>query len=292
MGSASLVSFFPPRSNCVAALEGGRGGTGSRDPRQTGRDPRPDEVASTIDTKNLDNILGAGKIDGVIVPGGFGERGVEGKIACVEHARTRGVPYLGICLGFQVAVIELARHAAGLSGANSTEFDARCAHPVISELPEQKKIEGLGGTMRLGAHDVLLEPETLAWHLFEPGESGVIRQRFRHRWEVDPAYIDRLYAAGLRFSGRHPSQPIMQVLELPPEVHPYFIAAQFHPELTSRPLAPHPMFMGLVAAGIARANPAYAVAPEPPSAARWLWSAAGNGQRVAVSSVAAANRRS
>ena len=195
---------------------------------------------SDIDTGNVDRRLGDEGIDAIIVPGGFGERGVEGKIACVEYVRRKRIPYLGICLGFQMAVIEYARHVLGLDGANSTEFDDGCAHPVIAELPEQKKIEGLGGTMRLGAHEVLVEPNTLAWLLFEPGDAATIRQRFRHRWEVEPAYIDRLVAAGLRFSGRHPRYPIMQVLELDQAVHPYFIAAQFHPELTSRPITPAP----------------------------------------------------
>ncbi|MHC4209401.1 MAG: CTP synthase, partial [Planctomycetota bacterium] len=118
---------------------------------------------SEIDTGNVDRRLGGEGIDAIIVPGGFGERGVEGKIACVEYVRRKRIPYLGICLGFQMAVIEYARHVLGLEGANSTEFDDGCAHPVIAELPEQKEIEGLGGTMRLGAHDVLVEPDTLAW---------------------------------------------------------------------------------------------------------------------------------
>jgi CTP synthase len=194
---------------------------------------------SDIDTGNADRRLRDEGIDAIIVPGGFGERGVEGKIACVEYVRRQRIPYLGICLGFQMAVIEYARHVLGLEGANSTEFDDDCAHPVIAELPEQKKIEGLGGTMRLGAHAVLLEPDTLAWSLFEPGDAATIRQRFRHRWEVEPAYIDRLVAAGLRFSGRHPRYPIMQVLELDQAFHPYFIAAQFHPEAgDERPTPP------------------------------------------------------
>ena len=194
-------------------------------------------------------------VHAIIVPGGFGERGVEGKIACVQYVRTHGVPYLGICLGFQVAVIEYARTVLGLTGADSTEFNATCPDPVIAELPEQKKIEGLGGTMRLGAQDVLIENDSLASFLFEPGASKMVRQRFRHRFEVEPEYIDRLQAGGLRFSGRHPKYPIMQVLELGADAHPYFIAAQFHPELTSRPLDPHPMFMGLVANAIKYANP-------------------------------------
>jgi CTP synthase len=210
-----------------------------------------------------------GLIDGVIVPGGFGERGVEGKIACVEFVRTHGIPYLGICLGFQVAVIEYARNVLGLTGANSTEFNPDTAHPVISELPEQKRIEGLGGTMRLGAQDVVLDAGSLASFLFD--DRTLIRERFRHRYEVDPEYIERLQKAGLRFSGRHPTQPIMQVLELPTDVHPYFIGGQFHPELTSRPLRPQPMFMGLIAAAMVRANPK---AAHEGAVAKWLRTAA------------------
>lgn len=200
-------------------------------------------------------------LDGVIVPGGFGSRGVEGKIACVKHCRVSGIPYLGICLGFQVAVIEFARNVLGITDASSTEFDPMCGSPVISELPDQKKIEGLGGTMRLGAQDVQITPGSLA--SFLAGGATSVRERFRHRYEVDPSYIERLEAGGLIFSGRHPEQPIMQVLELPsraeaeegvapakPITHPYFIGAQCHPELTSRPLNPQPLFMGLVAAAL------------------------------------------
>ena len=225
---------------------------------------------SDITQANVADRLGGNGIHGVIVPGGFGERGVEGKIACVRHAREQRIPYLGICLGFQMAVIDYARHVLKLQGANSTEFEPDCPHPVIAELPEQKKIEGLGGTMRLGAQDVLLEPDSLAWMLFEPGEQATVPQRFRHRWEVEPAYVDRLTAAGLRFSGRHPDYPIMQVLELDRSAHPYFLAAQFHPELTSRPLRPHPMFMGLVAAAIVRAEPDLAQESMPATLLRWL----------------------
>jgi len=215
-------------------------------------------------------------VHAIIVPGGFGERGVEGKIACVEYVRNQGIPYLGICLGFQVAVIEFARDVLGLTEANSTEFNADSPDAVISELPEQKKIEGLGGTMRLGAQDLLLEDDSLAAMLFEPGASKMIRQRFRHRFEVEPEYIDRLQAGGLRFSGRHPKYPIMQVLELAAEAHPYFIAAQFHPELTSRPLNPHPMFMGLVANAIKRANPELG-RDETSRLSRWLQTPASSG---------------
>ena len=225
--------------------------------------------SSDVTMENVGDRLGGQGVHGVIVPGGFGERGVEGKIACVRHAREQRIPYLGICLGFQVAVIDYARHVLGLTGANSTEFDTQCADPVISELPEQKKIEGLGGTMRLGAQDVVIEPDSLAWSMFAPAEAGMIRQRFRHRWEVEPAYIDRLTAAGLRFTGRHPKYPIMQVLELDRTVHPYFIAGQFHPELTSRPLRPHAMFMGLVAAAIMASEPNMDRDSMPASLRRW-----------------------
>ncbi|MGA0285412.1 MAG: CTP synthase [Phycisphaerales bacterium] len=205
-------------------------------------------------------------VDAVLVPGGFGTRGVEGKIRCVEHARIRGLPYLGICLGFQVAVIEYARNVLGLADAHSTEFDPDTPHPVISELPEQKRLEGImGGTMRLGGHDVDLSAGSFASHLY--GGATRIRERFRHRYEVDPSFIETLESSGLTFSGRHPNQPIMQVLELPASIHPCFLGAQFHPELTSRPLAPQPLFMGLLAAALAERHPGEDLGPE---AARWL----------------------
>ena len=189
-------------------------------------------------------------VEGVIVPGGFGSRGAAGKITCLRHARISKLPYLGICYGFQMAVIEYARNVCGLEGADSTEITPDCANPVIDILPEQKKIEGLGGNMRLGGQDVDIKPSTLAWELF--GKAGRTRMRFRHRYEVDPRYIETLEKAGLIFSGRHPTHPIMQVLELPRDVHPYFIGTQAHPCLTSRPLRPQPMFVQLVAAAMAR----------------------------------------
>jgi len=181
---------------------------------------------------------------GIIVPGGFGVRGTEGKIACIKYARENGIPYLGLCYGFQMAVIEFARHVCKLEGANSTEIDPDTPHPVIDILPEQKQIEGLGGNMRLGGRDIELKANTLASRLFNG--SPEIRMRFRHRYEVDPKYIDRLESAGMIFSGKAPDYPIMQILELPTEVHPYFVGTQAHPELQSRPLRPQPLFMGLV----------------------------------------------
>ena len=196
---------------------------------------------------NADSKLEAADLDAVIVPGGFGERGIEGKLASVKWAREHGIPFLGICLGFQMAVIEFARNVVQLDDANSAEFDVNCLNPVISELPDQKEIEGLGGTMRLGGQDVAITAGSFAEQLY--GSTNV-RERFRHRYEVEPKYIQQLTDAGLHFSGRHPKHEIMQVLELSSDVHPYFVAGQFHPELTSRPLRPQPMFMGLIAAGI------------------------------------------
>ncbi|MBN2111589.1 CTP synthase [Candidatus Woesearchaeota archaeon] len=182
-------------------------------------------------------------VDGVIVPGGFGKRGSEGKIKCVQYLRENKVPYLGICFGFQMAVIEFARNVCGIKDANSTELEPETKAPVISILPEQKKIEGLGGNMRLGGQDVEVKKDTLAYKLY--GKERV-RERFRHRYEVDPEYIKKLEEKGMVFSGKAPKYPIMQILELPG--HPYFIGAQFHPCFTSRPLKPHPMFYGLVEA--------------------------------------------
>jgi CTP synthase len=183
-------------------------------------------------------------VDGVIVPGGFGKRGAEGKIECVKYVRENNIPYLGICFGFQMAVIEFARSMCGLDGANSTEIDPECRHKVISILPEQKKIEGLGGNMRLGGQDVEIKKGTSAYKLY--GSRGMVRERFRHRYEVDPDYISQLEEKGLVFSGKAPKYDIMQILELPG--HPYFIGVQFHPCFTSRPLVPHPLFYGLVEA--------------------------------------------
>jgi CTP synthase len=208
-----------------------------------------------LDTTQIDPTNVAKRLadcHGIIVPGGFGVRGTEGKIVCIRHAREQKVPYLGLCLGFQMAVIEFARNVCGIAGANSTEFDRKSAAPVIDILPEQKKIEGLGGNMRLGGHDIDLVPGTLAARLFDNARTA--RLRFRHRYEVDPKFVPELEKHGLVFSGRHPTQPLMQILELPESVHPFFVGTQAHPELTSRPLKPSPLFMGLVKAAIAYAQ--------------------------------------
>jgi len=185
-------------------------------------------------------------VDGIIVPGGFGTRGAEGKIACIKYARENRLPYLGLCFGFQMAVIEFARNVCGFKNAGTTEIDPDCKEPVIDILPEQKKIEGLGGNMRLGGRDVELKKDTLAWKIHDKAPS--VRMRFRHRYEVDPKYIDTLEKAGMVFSGKAPNQPIMQILELPE--HPFFMGTQAHPCLTSRPLNPQPLFLNFVKAAL------------------------------------------
>ncbi|NIA17120.1 MAG: CTP synthase [Planctomycetes bacterium] len=192
--------------------------------------------------QNLDGV------DGIIVPGGFGVRGTDGKIACVKYARENDLPYLGLCLGFQMAVLEYARNVCGLKDANSTEIDPDCKEPVIDILPQQKKIEGLGGNMRLGGMDIELKKGTIAWKLF--GRVDKVRMRFRHRYEVVPEYVDVLSNAGLVFSGKSPDYPIMQILEIPE--HRFFIGTQAHPCLTSQPLSPQPMFTALAASAIQR----------------------------------------
>ncbi len=204
---------------------------------------------TTVTNENASEYLK--DVDGIIVPGGFGTRGAEGKIACIKYARENNLPYLGLCFGFQMAVIEFARNVCSLPEANSTEIEPGCSEPVIDILPEQKKIEGLGGNMRLGGRDIELKSKTLAWELFNKMDS--VRMRFRHRYEVDPRYIETLEKAGMVFSGKAPNQPIMQILEIPS--NPFFMGTQAHPCLTSRPLKPHPMFVGLVAAAMQKHYP-------------------------------------
>ncbi len=193
-------------------------------------------------------------VHGILVPGGFGERGTEGKIAAVRFARERRVPFLGICFGMQMAVIECARHMAGLSDASSTEFGP-CGNPVVGLLTEwargneiERRAEGgdLGGTMRLGAYPAQLGEGTLARRVY--GNASTIQERHRHRWEVNVHYRPQLEAAGLRFSGMSPDGILPEIVELP--THPWFIGVQFHPELKSKPLDPHPLFSSFIAAAV------------------------------------------
>ncbi len=187
-----------------------------------------------------------GTMDGILIPGGFGVRGVEGKIAAVRFARERGVPFLGICLGLQCAVVEFARHVCGLEGANSSEFDPMTPHPVIDLLPEQKVVKDMGGSMRLGAQPCHLVAGTRAAAAY--GEE-VVYERHRHRYEVNPAYHATLTEAGLVLSGLSKDGRLAEIVEL--EHHPFFVAGQFHPELRSRPTSPHPLFREFVGAAVA-----------------------------------------
>jgi CTP synthase len=185
---------------------------------------------------------------GILVPGGFGVRGIEGKIQAARYAREHGVPYLGICLGMQIAVAEFARHVAGMEGANSTEFDPETPYPVIDLLPEQKEVQDMGGTMRLGADPVKLHDGTRARNVYD---DAVIYERHRHRYEVNNHLRKRLEQAGLVFSGTSPDDRLVEVIELPD--HPFFVASQYHPEFKSRPLRPQPLFREFVGAALERA---------------------------------------
>jgi len=185
-------------------------------------------------------------VDGILIPGGFGGRGIEGKIAAARYARERGVPFLGICLGMQIAVAEFARHVAGMPGANSTEFDPETPHPIVDLLPEQKDVMDMGGTMRLGAEPVVLKPGTKAHAAY--GEE-TIYERHRHRYEVSNLLRPELERHGLVVSGSFASKDLVEIVELPG--HPWFVASQFHPEFKSRPTRPAPLFREFVGAAIA-----------------------------------------
>ena len=186
-----------------------------------------------------------GDVDGILVPGGFGSRGIEGKIRAIEYARTHRVPFLGICLGMQCAVIEFARNVLKWSDANSTEFDGETTHPVIDLMDEQRTISDKGGTMRLGAYDCRIVPGSAAEKCYA---AEAIRERHRHRYEYNPKYREALEGAGLRVSGVNPQRGLVEMVELPE--HPYFIACQFHPEFKSRPQNAHPLFDGLIASAL------------------------------------------
>ena len=203
-----------------------------------------------VDTEDMDEAHRARleRADGLIVPGGFGARGTDGKVEAIRYAREHDVPFLGLCLGFQMAVIDQARNVCGLADANSTEFDEDTPHPVIDILPEQYEVEDMGGTMRLGAHETDIEPGTLAAALYDGADSCT--ERHRHRYEVNPEYIERLEESGLVFSGTAANR--MEILELPREEHPYFVGTQFHPEFRSRPGRASPPFVGLLDAAVAR----------------------------------------
>ena len=197
------------------------------------------------------------KMDAILVPGGFGKRGTEGKIAAIRYARESKTPYLGICLGMQLAVIEFARNVAGLKDANSTEFDPKTPHPLVGLITEWKNADGkveqrsedsdLGGTMRLGAQQCPIVPETKAFAIY----GAEVNERHRHRYEVNNNYVDQLEKAGLVISARTPTEQLCEMVELPDAAHPWFVACQFHPEFTSNPRSGHPLFNAYIAAALA-----------------------------------------
>jgi len=210
--------------------------------------------SETLDPQNVARHLGG--FDAVLVPGGFGKRGVEGKICAARFARESGMPYLGICLGMQVATIEFARHKAGLDNANSTEFDADTPNPVIALIDEWQDADGsiqkrdansdLGGTMRLGAQSSDVTPGTLAYEIYGP----VVTERHRHRYEANEHFLDRLREAGLVISAITQREKLTEIIELPREVHPWFVGVQFHPEFKSTPWDGHPLFNSYIKAAI------------------------------------------
>ena len=199
------------------------------------------------DDVNLDDILG--DVDGILVPGGFGSRGIEGKINACQYARTHGIPYLGICLGMQIAIIEFARHVLGMNGANSAEINPDTPFPVIDILPEQKEVTDMGGTMRLGQYPCTLNPESKSYELYG---ASMIYERHRHRYEVNNDYRNDLLSGGMIFAGTSPDNHIVEMVEIPN--HPWFAACQFHPEFKSRPNKPHPLFRGFVTAAAKHKN--------------------------------------
>lgn len=186
-------------------------------------------------------------LQGILIPGGFGDRGTEGKVTSARYAREKGVPYFGICLGMQIAVIEFARNVCGLKGATSTEFDKAAEHPVISLMEEQKKVRQLGGTMRLGTWVTDLVPGSKAFELYH---SATITERHRHRYEFNSDYKEQMEEKGMLISGTSPKGELAEIVELP--AHPYFVACQFHPEFLSKPNHPHPLFHGFVKAAMQR----------------------------------------
>jgi CTP synthase len=196
-----------------------------------------------VEDKGADALLSG--VDAILVPGGFGVRGTEGKIAAVRYAREKRVPFFGICLGLQMAVVEFSRNVLGLQGANSLEFNEHTPHPVVTLMESQVKVQDKGGTMRLGSYACALKPGSLAHKLY--GEE-VINERHRHRYEVNNAYRGRLQEAGLVVSGHNPELNLVEMVEL--SDHPHFVGCQFHPEFKSKPFAPHPLFSGFISAAV------------------------------------------
>lgn len=215
---------------------------------QVGRRAELTWIASTDFEENPKALRTLKKFDGIIIPGGFGSRGVEGKIAVIRYCRENGIPYFGLCYGMQLAVIEYARHVVGLSDAHTTEVNQKTVHPVVDIMPEQKenlRKKNYGATMRLGHYEAKIVPKTLAAQAY--GSTSIL-ERHRHRYEVNPEYVEQLKQAGMIFSATSPDGILMEIAELPKETHPFFLATQFHPEFQSSLLYPHPLFVAFLEA--------------------------------------------
>jgi CTP synthase len=212
--------------------------------------PEIDWINSELFEKEPDKIEELKNYTGVVIPGGFGSRGVEGKIKAIQYLRENKIPFFGLCYGMQLAVVEYARNVLGYADANTTEVDRETQHPVIDIMPEQKKNledKNYGATMRLGAYPCTLKRRTMAYNAYGKAK---ISERHRHRWEVNPDYIEEIAKAGLVFSGKSPDRKLMEIIELPKDQHPFFVGTQFHPEFNSDPLNAHPLFYEFIKAGI------------------------------------------
>ena len=203
--------------------------------------------AEEIEADDTDMAKVMAGVDGILVPGGFGNRGIEGKIKAIQYAREHKIPFFGICLGMQCAVIEFARHVCGMADANSSEFNPNSAHPVIDLMPEQIDVEDLGGTMRLGLYPCKVYPDTLTSKAYN---AELIYERHRHRYEFNNAFREEIVGKGLVLGGTLPNGRLVEIVELPESEHPWFLGAQFHPEFKSRPTNPHPLFREFVGAAV------------------------------------------
>jgi CTP synthase len=203
-----------------------------------------------VDAEHVENCNGDlakyfDGVDGILVPGGFGDRGIEGKIRAIQYARENKIPFFGLCLGMQCAVIEYARHVCGLTAAHSTEFDPLTEHPVIDLMPEQATVVDKGGTMRLGIYPCKVMPDTNTYTAYQ---DEIVYERHRHRFEFNNAYREKLVSQGLVLGGTLPNDRLVEVVEV--KDHPWFVGTQFHPEFKSRPTKPHPLFRDFVAAAL------------------------------------------
>lgn len=197
------------------------------------------------ETTDMDAVMAG--VDGILVPGGFGNRGIEGKIKAIQYARENKIPFFGICLGMQCAVIEFARHVCGMADANSSEFDEQSTHPVIDLMPEQLDVEDMGGTMRLGLYPCKVYPDSLTMHAYN---EELIYERHRHRYEFNNAFREKILSKGLKLGGTLPNGRLVEIVEMPESEHPWFLGAQFHPEFKSRPTRSHPLFRDFLAAAL------------------------------------------